>query len=189
MVSLRVLPYIIAFLALPVAVEAHLVGGHGLLSGVTHPFGLDHLLAMVAVGIIATRTRRVWLLPSIFVGAMLVGGLAAIGGLDLPFVEGAIALSVVMLGVAVALARLHTGLAMGVVALSALFHGHAHGTEMPLIASPWLYALGFVAATAVLHAAGVSIAWLAARTTWSSYAVRAGGVAMAIVGVALLGGF
>jgi urease accessory protein len=144
------------------AVSAH-VGVHpdgGFAAGLAHPFmGLDHLLAMVAVGMWAAQRggRYLLLLPATFVATMAAGAVAGTYGLPLPQVEGMVALSVLVLGLLVALAlNTRWALPVSLVALFALFHGHAHGTEMPELSAPWLYFAGFTIATAALHAIGVA---------------------------------
>lgn len=142
---------------------AHGEGAHshdaGLIAGLAHPFsGLDHLLAMVAVGLWAAQKggRALWMLPLTFVGMMAFGGTLGVLGMPLPGIEVGIALSVMVLGLLVAL---QSGgslqLACATVGLFALFHGLAHGVEMPLAASPLAYGFGMMAATAFLHASGV----------------------------------
>lgn len=139
----------------------------GLIHGLAHPvLGADHLLAMVAVGVWATQLggRAVVALPVAFVATMAIGAVAGVAGLGLPGVEAGILLSVLALGALAATAtRLPLALAMTAVAIFALFHGHAHGTEMPATIAGWAYGVGFVTATAALHAAGIGLA-LAART-------------------------
>lgn len=172
--------------------------GHGDVSGFAHGFahplgGLDHLLAMVTVGVFAWQLggRALWLLPASFLVAMAAGGALGIGGLPVPFVETGIALSVVVLGAAVAFGvRAPLAMAMGLAGVFAVFHGYAHGAEMPAGAGGAAYAAGFVAATALLHLAGLgagaAIGYagdrLGART------VRAAGGGVALAGVALLTG-
>ncbi len=127
----------------------------GLMHGFAHPFlGLDHLLAMVIVGVWAARTaQRVWLLPAVFVCFMAIG--AAFGQLPLPFVEPMILLSVLCFGLATILAkRLSPWIGVPMVAVFALYHGHAHFTEMPDTSTPG-YLVGMLLATASLHLAGV----------------------------------
>jgi urease accessory protein len=171
--------------------EAHLLGeqGAGFAAGILHPLsGLDHLLAMLAVGIWAAQLggRAVWAVPAAFVGAMLAGGLLAIAGIALPLVEPGILGSVMLFGLLIATAaRVPTALGMAIVGLFALFHGHAHGTELPQAANPALYAAGFVIATATLHAAGLALAFLTARVA-PKMAVRVAGGAIAATGVALV---
>jgi urease accessory protein len=135
----------------------------GLAHGFAHPFlGLDHLLAMVIVGLWAVRAGgRVWLLPVVFVTFMAVG--AALGNLPLPFVEPMILLSVVVFALATVVAkRLPAWVGGAVVALFALYHGHAHFTEIPDTSTAGFLA-GMLIATALLHLLGVGIALLAAR--------------------------
>jgi urease accessory protein len=171
------------------AAFAH-VGVHadgGLATGLAHPFmGLDHLLAMVAVGIWAAQLggRYRLMLPAAFVATMAAGAAAGTCGIALPQVESMVALSVLVLGLLVALtvgAGRYWPVAL--VALFALFHGHAHGSEMPAFSSPWLYFAGFLAATAALHAIGVAAGVaLQARPG----ILRAGGTAIGLAGTWLL---
>ena len=148
---------------LPVA-EAHTFGsqGAGLMAGLTHPFvGLDHLLAMIAVGIWAGQLggRAVWLIPLTFVSVMAAAATLASFGLLLPFMEPAIACSVLVLGLLIAgSVRLPTSVGVLLVSLFAVFHGYAHGLELPQAASPILYGAGFVLATALLHGIGIGFA-------------------------------
>ena len=148
---------------LPVA-EAHTFGsqGAGLMAGLTHPFvGLDHLLAMIAVGIWAGQLggRAVWLIPLTFVSVMAAAATLASFGLLLPLMEPAIACSVLVLGLLIAgSVRLPTSVGALLVGLFAVFHGYAHGLELPQAASPILYGAGFVLATALLHGLGIGFA-------------------------------
>jgi len=164
----------------------------GFEAGFTHPLmGLDHLLAMLTVGVVAARSgrRAIWLVPATFVACMAAGGIAGIFGSPLWGVEQGIALSVLLLGVAVAAGRrLPSAVVLASCGVFGFFHGHAHGAEMPSLAQPVLYALGFVLATVLLHAAGIIIARTAARTAPRQTALRLSGAAMAIVGAALLMG-
>ncbi|GHD63242.1 urease accessory protein UreJ [Thalassobaculum fulvum] len=163
----------------------------GFAAGVAHPMlGLDHLLAMVAVGAWGALLggRAVWLVPAAFVAAMVAGGALAISGVALPMVETAIALSVVVLGALVAVnARLTVGAGMAVVAAFALFHGHAHGSELAQGLSALTYSAGFAAATALLHAAGAAATVAVVRVS-STRAVRWAGIAAAFTGVGLIAG-
>lgn len=151
-----------ALLLLPSIALAHPGHGSGFLPGFLHPFhGLDHLLAAVAVGLWSARLggRAAWALPAAFVAAMLVGGVVAHTGLAVPAMEFVIALSVLVLGaVAATNARLAMPASMAVVAVFALFHGGAHGTESPAQAGFVTYAAGLALATAALHASGIATA-------------------------------
>ncbi|HMA72169.1 MAG TPA: HupE/UreJ family protein [Xanthobacteraceae bacterium] len=135
--------------------------GAGLISGFMHPLGgVDHIIAMVAVGLLAARIggRALWLVPASFVSAMGVAGLAGSAGVGLPYAETGIALSVVVLGmVAVFGVAIPIAAAMGLVAFFAIFHGYAHGIEMPETVSGLAYGAGFVAATAMLHGIGIGL--------------------------------
>jgi urease accessory protein len=150
-------------LILPVA-EAHTFGtqGAGLVAGLVHPFvGLDHLLAMIAVGIWAGLLggRLVWQVPLTFVSVMSAAAALGSFGITLPLVEPAIACSVLVLGLLIAgSVRLPASTGVGLVALFAVFHGYAHGLELPQAASPILYGIGFVLATSLLHCLGIGFA-------------------------------
>jgi len=165
-------------------------GDNGLIAGISHPLdGLDHLLAMLAVGLWAAQQQGAarWALPCTFVGTMLIGGLLGFEGLSLPALESGIAASVLALGLAVALAvRPSLSMAVGATALFALFHGVAHGLELPDMSSPWTYAVGFVAATAVLHAAGYALVRMLPQA--AAPLVRLAGAVSAATGVWLLAG-
>ena len=155
---------LLAYVAILPVAEAHTFGsqGAGLMAGLTHPFvGLDHLLAMIAVGIWAGQLggRAVWLIPLTFVSVMAAAATLASFGLLLPFMEPAIACSVLVLGLLIAgSVRLPTSLGALLVGLFAVCHGYAHGLELPQAASPILYGAGFVLATALLHGLGIGFA-------------------------------
>ena len=179
--------------AIPGAALAH--PGHdagGFAHGLVHPLGgLDHVLTMVAVGLYAALLggRALWLVPATFVGVMAIGGALGAAGYPLPYVETGIALSVIVLGLAVALrVSLPTLGAMALAGLFAIFHGHTHGAEMPLGVSGVTYAAGFMLATALLHGAGIAIGLVAGRLAehvgWR--VAQAAGGAMALAGIALL---
>ncbi|MEO9335849.1 HupE/UreJ family protein [Mesorhizobium sp. SB112] len=161
---------------------------HGsFVAGFTHPiFGLDHILAMVAVGLWASMLggRAIWLVPTAFVGTMALGFAAALAGLPLPFVEPVILASVVVLGLMVALAApLPVWPCAALVGFFAFFHGHAHGGEIGS-AGIVQYALGFIVATAVLHAIGVGFGHFFGNGVFR-YVSRAAGAATALGGVFL----
>jgi urease accessory protein len=160
-------------------------------AGFAHPVGgLDHVLAMVAVGILAAQQggRALWLVPAAFVGMMVAGGALGVAGIPLPYVELGIAGSVVVLGAVIAAGRrLPVALAMSLAGAFAVFHGHAHGTEMPLDASGLEYGAGFVLATALLHAAGIGLG-AGAATIGRSLVLRLGGGGIALAGLALAAG-
>jgi urease accessory protein len=132
-----------------------------------HPLsGLDHLLAMVAVGLWGAFLRQplIYVLPVVFPAMMVVGALLGMFSVSLPPVEIGIALSVLMLGICIALAvRLPVWAACLVVALFAIFHGDAHGKELPSAADPVSYSAGFVLATGLLHVSGIALGSLTAR--------------------------
>lgn len=171
--------------------EAHVfgAGGAGFLEGLGHPLsGWDHILAMVAVGIWASQIgrRAWWMLPIIFPAAMAGGGLLGGLGVPVPAVETGIALSVLSLGILIGFAvRPTLWISIPLVALFAVFHGHAHGAELPEAVSPLLYGLGFILATAILHVVGLGFGWLAARPS-NKLAFRAVGAAISFAGAFLL---
>ncbi len=144
--------------------------GHSFSAGWQHPFhGADHLLAMVAVGLLAVRIggRALWVMPAMFIGGMLLGGWVAAMGVPLPGVEQGIMASVLVLGLLIAMTRvLSLKFAAALVLLFALFHGHAHIAEMTASNSVLTYAIGFMSATAVLHLLGVGGGL--ALTRWSN---------------------
>jgi urease accessory protein len=161
----------------------------GFLYGFAHPFsGLDHMLAMVAVGLWSGQRggRARWMIPVTFVTVMILGGIMGAMGIALPYVEQGIALSVLVLGILVAAAvSLPLPASMLLVAVFALFHGHAHGMEMPVSVTGVEYGAGFVLATAILHASGVGAA-MVARNFHRSVLMRVSGTAIALSGAYLL---
>jgi urease accessory protein len=165
---------------------------HDLIHGFAHPLtGIDHILAMLAVGVFAASLggRALWTVPLSFMGGMLFGGALGVFGVGLPLVEVGIALSLVVLGAAVAMKwDLPVASAMALVGLFAIFHGHAHGSEMAFDASAATYGAGFVTATGLLHLIGIGIGLGAGSLRASHRIAQFGGAALAIVGVALLGG-
>lgn len=179
---------------LPTAAFAHTGAGHavGFVQGFVHPVsGIDHVLAMVAVGIFAANLGGParWAVPLTFVSVMALGGALGMAGIAVPFVEAGIAASVIVLGLAVALRwQWSTAGAMALAGVFAIFHGHAHGAEMPADASGFTYAAGFVIATALLHATGLGFGLGIARVAQAPHAIRFGGLAMAFAGLGLLTG-
>ena len=181
---------VLAALFLAGTAQAHTIGAHGagFAAGMAHPFiGLDHLLAMVAVGIWAAQLggRAIWRVPLAFMIMMVLGSMFAFGGLPLPAVEAGIASSVLVLGLLIVVAaRFPLAASMLLVGAFALFHGHAHGQELPQTASALLYGLGFLLATGLLHATGAAMGVLLSRgisTNW----VRAMGGGIAAAGLVL----
>jgi len=163
----------------------------GFASGFTHPiFGVDHVIAMVAVGLWGAflGAPSIWLLPIIFPLVMAAGGGFGILGVPLPSVETGIALSAVVLGLMVALAaRPPLWIAAVIVGAFAIFHGHAHGVEMPTASNALAYALGFVIATGLLHLLGIGFGLLA-RWPLGSAAIRTAGMVIAVAGAGYLSG-
>jgi urease accessory protein len=192
--TLRAVSTVLFLAFLTQAAAAH--GAHdvadGFWSGVVHPVtGWDHVIAMVAVGLWGAFLGRpaVWVLPVVFPLVMAFGGALGVLGVPLPDVETGIALSAVVLGLLVAAAARMPVLWSGViVGVFAVFHGHAHGTELPEAANAFAYAVGFVIATGCLHVLGILFGLL---TRWNNgeLVVRGGGVAVAAGGLAFLTGW
>ncbi|WP_439616116.1 HupE/UreJ family protein [Shinella sp.] len=162
---------------------------HGsFMAGFSHPlFGLDHILVMVAVGLWAAQIggKALWAVPTAFVATMALGFSLALAGIALPFVEPAILASVVALGLLVAMAvKLDTVVSAAIVAVFALFHGHAHGGELGS-AGALSFGIGFVIATALLHGAGIGLGLGIARLSGGAVAARIIGGATALAGLAL----
>jgi len=170
---------------------AHVQRGEaaGFLNGLRHPVsGLDHVLAMVAVGLWGAQlgAPAIWVLPVAFPLVMAFGGLLGLMGVPVPGVEFGIAASAILLGAAVLLeVRAPLVVTAFLVGFFAIFHGHAHGTELPAGQSPMLYSMGFVIATGCLHALGIGIGTVH-RWTWGRKLVRAAGAVVAVGGVFFL---
>jgi urease accessory protein len=180
----------------PGAALAHTGAGdaHGFAHGLLHPVtGLDHVLAMVMVGVLAWQmggTAR-WLVPAAFVALMAAGGALGIAGVAVPMVELGITLSVIVLGAVVALGlRAPVLAAVALVGAFAVFHGHAHGAEMPENAGGLAYGAGFMLGTALLHLAGLGIGYAIAAfgERYSQMAVRAVGGLVSLAGIGILAG-
>ncbi len=187
----------ISMLMVPGAAFAHegqVIRLGSFLAGFTHPvLGLDHLLAMVSVGIVSAMIggRAIWTVPATFVAAMAVGGLlgSAEMGLGSTFIEVGIAISVLGLGIVIAADRsLPLGLAMGAVGFFGLLHGYAHGSEIPNIAEPAVYAAGFLSGTAIIHLVGVLIGDQASRYQRGRPVLRLLAVGVSVIGLLFLVG-
>ncbi|MCO6177160.1 HupE/UreJ family protein [Ciceribacter sp. RN22] len=171
----------------PAVAHAHILQGEagGFLHGFEHPLsGADHMLAMFCVGLWGAQMggRAVWSLPIAFPLIMVVGGMLGIAGVPLPAVESGIALSIIVLGASIALLwRPPEWLALAVIGVFAIFHGYAHGAELPNATDPADYAIGFVVATGLIHIAGIAVGLLFQR-------VRAGELSRALGGLIGLGG-
>lgn len=171
--------------------SAHTTGGAigGLASGLGHPFiGIDHLLAMLAVGIWAYQLggSALWKVPLAFVLTLLVGASLGLAGLGLPYIEPMIAASLMVFGLMIATkSHVMPVVASMLVGLFALFHGYAHGTEIPLAASPLAYIIGFTLATIGLHALGLLLGYGMQRTTKTVF-LRVGGFGLAGAGLLFL---
>jgi len=163
----------------------------GFLSGLSHPIGgLDHITAMFAVGLWGFFLGRpaIWILPIVFPLVMAFGGVLGLLGIQVPMIEPGIAASSIVLGLLIAFAiKAPLWVAAVIVGAFAIFHGYAHGAELPEAANPLAYSLGFVIATGLLHLAGIAFGELA-RFSWGHYVVRAGGALIALAGVGFLTG-
>ena len=179
---------LLAGLWAPATLFAHPRGGEatGFFAGLSHPVsGLDHVLAMIAVGLWGAQlgAPAVWLLPVTFPMVMAFGGTLGLLGVKLPGIEVGIALSAIGLGAAVLFeARPKLWIAAVLVGFFAIFHGHAHGTELPAGASGVLYSIGFVIATGLLHATGIGIG-LIHRWPAGQKVLRVAGALVALAGL------
>jgi urease accessory protein len=180
----------VAALALAAPALGHEQGqAAGFLNGLRHPAsGLDHVLAMITVGLWGAQLGppALWLLPVAFPLVMAFGGFLGLLGVPLPGVEVGIALSAVLLGAMVAgEVRPRMTVALWIVAVFAVFHGHAHGTELPTGESALLYSMGFVLGTGTLHVAGIGLG-LVHRWEWGRVALRIAGAAVTVAGIVFL---
>src|SRR5215470_3361721 len=173
------------FLAHPAFAHEQAGVSGGLISGLLHPLtGIDHLIAMVAVGIWGAQlgAPAIWVLPITFPLVMAFGGVLGVLGIPLPMPEAVIALSAFVLGAAVAVRlRVTFAAAAVIVGVFAIFHGHAHGAELPSAANPLAYGVGFVVATGLLHLAGIAIGTLS-RWPAGERLIRGLGAAIAALG-------
>lgn len=190
--SLRNAGLFAALVLLPLAAGAHeqgAIGANAFLTGFLHPLGgLDHMLAMLAVGMWGALLGMpaLWLLPVAFPLLMAVGGVLGMVGFPLPTVELGIALSVLVLGAVIAINfRAPLWVSLLVVSFFAIFHGYAHGVELPAQTNPLSYSLGFVVATGLIHLAGIGIG-MVTHLPRGMLLLRAGGGAIAAAGAFLL---
>ena len=179
---------LLGILLLPSSSWAHVgLHGDGFTSGFAHPiFGFDHFLAMLSVGLLSVQLggRAIWTVPATFVLFVLIGGILGMRGVPFFTVEAGIASSVLILGLAIlADRRIPVLFAMAGVAVFGLFHGHAHGTEMPGFVHPAAYASGFVLGTALIHLLGVGLGLFATRNRIGSISLRVAGALIAILGL------
>ncbi len=186
---------IVLFLAMAslLAAPAQAHEGTGLAGGFTagllHPLaGFDHMLAMISVGLWGAFLGRplLYTLPMLFPAAMVLGAMLGMAAVDFPPVEAGIAASLVVLGAMILFAvRAPIAVACGIVGIFALFHGYAHGTELPSAADPVGYSAGFVLSTGLLHLVGIGLGMLR-KVPRGTVALRAAGAVVAVIGVALL---
>ena len=173
------------------AAWAHVEGGQaaGFITGLQHPWsGLDHILAMIAVGLWGAQlgSPAIWMLPIAFPMMMAMGAMMGLLGIPVPGVEIGIALSAIVLGTMIlAEVRPKLVIAIAMVGIFAIFHGHAHGTELPPGQSGLLYSMGFVIATGCLHGVGVALG-LVNSLSAGKLALRGAGTFIAVMGVFFL---
>jgi urease accessory protein len=189
-ILLAVTTIVLTFAGAATAHESTGIAG-GFISGFLHPlFGWDHVVAMVAVGLWGAflGSPAIWILPVVFPLVMAFGGALGVLGVPIPAVETGIGASAVVLGAMVAIAaRPPVWLAAVIVGVFAIFHGHAHGTELPNAANPLAYSIGFVVSTGLLHLSGIAFGLLV-RWPVGKMAVRTAGGAIALAGVGFLTG-
>ncbi len=180
---------LLSIIATPALAHTDAGAVEGFTAGFHHPwYGLDHLLAMVAVGMLASLkgSKAIWMIPLIFVGMMAAGGVMGVAGLTVPFIELGIIGSIIIFGLLITVnANLATPVIAVIAGFFAIMHGHAHGTEMPVNALGLTYGFGFMLATAMLHGVGIGIGLTASRPAFRT-AVRAGGAAICAAGLFFL---
>jgi len=185
-------PLSLVILLFPTLCNAHALHGTGFLAGLTHPaLGMDHLLAMLSVGILSALIggHALWLLPVTFVSVMVLGGGVALSDIVIHGQESGISLSVVILGAAIAFGRkIPTAPTLSFVALFAFFHGYAHGAELPGGTSAQLFIAGFAIGTAVIHVLGVFIGHFASHNGRTLMALRFAGAFFSGIGFHILTG-
>lgn len=186
--SFRVITLSLILALIPAkTVLAHGGVGH---AGWMHPLtGLDHMVAMIAVGAWSAQLggRALWLIPTIFVAFMAIGGLIGFALFDLPYTETGVALSVMLLGLAIAFnRRLSVAIAAPAIAIFGISHGYLHGYEMPVENNKTVYMLGFLAMTAALHIVGLIIAHFAIKIREGRIGLQIAGVLAASFGAYLL---
>jgi urease accessory protein len=192
---LMILSLVAVFLSSNAMAHTGIGDTHGFVHGFMHPVsGVDHIMAMFAVGLLAANWggRAIYFLPVSFLAMMTVGGILGLNGVEIPMVELGISASLVIFGLTLALnISLPLIAGMSIIGFFALFHGHAHGAEMPADISGFDYAVGFLIATGVLHAAGIAFGLLLPRLPISN-ALRISqtcGALILLTGGALLAGF
>ena len=185
--------FLACILIYPLPVLAHnFTGMVGFYDGISHPvLGFDHFLAMISVGIVSAQIggRAIWTVPTTFVSIMTIGGLFGFFLLidEYFFVEVGIIFSVILLGLGISIEKkIPIKLILVFVGIFGLFHGTAHGIEVPAAANPLLFVLGFITGTTALHIFGVGIGYFSIKTTISSILLRLTGVVFAIYGLYLL---
>ncbi len=184
---------ILSLISISIFANAHQIGGTGFLSGFEHPvLGFDHFLAMVSVGIWSAQIggRAIWYVPGTFVSFMIIGGILGIYEIEVPVFEIGIAMSVFLLGIAIASEKfIPVKIGLGFVAFFGIFHGYAHGVEMPNILNPLLYSIGFVLGTSLIHILGVFIGLLSERNRKSAQFLRYIGAGISGIGLHIFTSF
>jgi len=180
----RILKALVLLLIIPSVAMAHTGVGDasGFMHGFSHPiYGVDHLLAMVAVGLWAVQIggRATWIVPSAFVAVMIVGGVFGFSDVTIPFIESGILASILIMGILIAGAfRLPMLISVFIVGFFAMFHGYAHGAEMPVSIGAVSYSLGFALSTAIIHSVGIASGLGLRQLNFEKVARYAGGAIM-----------
>ena len=188
---MKITHYTFFLLLIPGAAFAHKEGIYGSFkAGISHPvLGLDHLLAMVSVGVISHQMggRAIWAVPTTFVAVMALGGILGMIGIGLFSVELGIAISVLALGLAIASnARIYNSLIYAAVGMFGIFHGYAHGLEIPQLATSWSYVVGFMIGTALLHIVGVYLGRSSEKIKFGQTYLRYTGAVSAGIGLHII---
>ncbi len=181
---------LIISLSFPLLSIAHDGHGSSFMSGLTHPIlVLHHLLAMLSVGILSAQMGKeaLWAVPTVFVGIMLFGGMMGIGSEAIPFIESAIALSVIALGIIISFKeKLPLMITIAFVGFFGFNHGFAHGVEMPQSAHSTQYSMGYILGSTLIHVIGVAIGYYSTKTEKKSKIIRFVGAIIAGIGVHIL---
>ncbi len=188
---MKIIYVILLFIFVPVTAFAHEKGIYeSFKSGISHPvLGLDHLLAMVSVGVISHQMggRAIWTVPITFIVVMAIGGVLGMIDIGLFSIELGIALSVVVLGLAIAAnAKIYYSLIYVFVGMFAIFHGYAHGIEIPQLATSWSYVIGFMIGTTFLHILGVYLGRSSEKIQFGQIYLRYAGAISAGMGLHII---
>lgn len=187
--EIRFRSFVLLFTPLMLLAHPEMGQATGFWHGFSHPLtGLDHILAMLAIGIWAVQVggKAIWAIPLSFVGMMIVGGILGMNGVKIPFVETGIVMSVMVLGVLIiASARLPLAAGMLIAGIFAIFHGHSHGTEIPGAVMGITYSIGFAVSTLLLHLSGIGLALFIGNKV-KIQLLRYAGASIALAGLIML---